>query len=301
LDVQKNVVIEEFKQRYINQPYGDVWFHLRAMAYQEHPYMWPTIGKDIAHIEQASLEEVLNFYQQFYTPQNAVLVVSGNIDCEHAFSLVDRWFSDIAKPDIPLIKIPEEPVQSMGRRKEVQAKVPLDAFYKVYHMPGRYSPGYYSCDLISDMLGHGKSSRLYRRLVKENPIFSHLSAQILGSVDPGLLVVSGMLNQGRELEEAEEAVQNVIEAALNSEPFSEEELHAAKSQAELQISFGFSELMNRSVNLAQCKALGDASLINREFDLIKGVSLQHAHHWAQHVLKEENSSTLYYRASNHEQ
>jgi zinc protease len=295
LEVQRKVVIEEFKQRYLNQPYGDVWLKLRPLAYQKHPYQWATIGKEISHIENASMEDVKEFFYSHYVPNNAVLVVAGNVTVNQVRSLCEKWFAPIPPGIIKNKNLPPEPPQQSRRFLEVSAKVPADALYKAWHMPGRFERDYYVVDLISDILSRGQSSRFYQKLVKENEIFTSVSSFVMGSIDPGLLVVSGRLKTGVTLEEAEEEVQLIISDLILKGP-SDEELLKVKNQAESTIEFGEIEVMNRAMNLAFAKLSGDTNLVNEEIALIESVSTDDVRRMADVVLQETNANTMYYKA-----
>jgi zinc protease len=295
LEVQRKVVVEEFKQNYLNQPYGDVWLKLRPLAYQQHPYQWATIGKEVSHIEDATMQQVRDFFAKHYSPSNAVLVVAGDVTVAEAQRLAEKWFGPIPAGTRYERQLPQEPRQTEARFLEVQADVPVSALYKVYHMPGRGDARYYDVDLLGDLLGRGKSSRLYQQLVKDQPLFNTVSASVMGSLEPGLLVVSGKLNAGVTLEEADAAVQDVI-AILLREQVSEQELEKVKNQAEASIVFSEIELLNRAMNLAYCKLIGDADLVNQESAKVQAVTPARILAAAQEVLRPDNCSTLYYRA-----
>ncbi len=294
LEVQRKVVIEEFKQRYLNQPYGDIWMKLRPLCYQEHPYQWATIGKDISHIEKVKMENVKAFFYQYYVPNNAILVVSGNSSLEEVKQLSQKWFGDIPAGPEHKRNLPAEPPQESPRFLETEADVPLDALYKAYHMPARVSESYHTIDLLSDILGRGKSSRLYTELVKDQRIFNSLSAYVTGSVDPGLLVIQGNLNQGQNLEEADAAVQEVIHT-LMGQGLEESELQKVKNKAEATLAFTEVELLNRSIHLAYQAAIGQAEKVNEESARIQAVAREELLHVAQNILQPKNCSTLYYR------
>lgn len=296
LEVQRNVVIEEFKQRYLNQPYGDVWLKLRPLAYTKHPYSWATIGKEISHIEEATLEDVRNFFFRYYVPSNALLVVAGNVTVEQVKALSKKWFEPIAAGQLYQRALPEEPLQTEARFQEVEAKVPLDALYKVYHMLGRYEAGYYPADLLADILGRGKSSRLYRKLVKEQALFNSINAYPTGSLEPGLFVIQGNLNQGISIEEGEKAIQEIIDELLVKGPM-ESEVLKVKNQAEATLAFSEIELLNRAMNLAFAANAGNAEWANMEAERIQAVSGELIQAAARNILRPENCSTLYYRAS----
>jgi predicted Zn-dependent peptidase len=295
LDVQQKVVIEEFKQRYLNQPYGDVWLKLRPLAYQHHPYRWATIGKDISHIENATLDDVKDFFFKYYLPNNAVLVVAGNVTVEQVKQLCAKWFEPIPAGPQYVRQLPSEPIQTEARKLETSAKVPLNGLYKAYHMPGRFEPGFHTADLLSDMLGRSKSSRLYQKLLRDNPLFSNVGAYITSSIDPGLLVIQGTLNGGVTLEEADAAVEAVVQEFID-QTVSEEELAKVKNQAEATLAFSEVELLNRAMNLAFAANAGKPDLVNQEADHIQAITSNDIRAMAQQVLRKDNCSTLYYRA-----
>ena len=297
LEVQRKVVIEEFKQRYLNQPYGDVWHKLRNLAYQEHPYRWPTIGEKIEHIEEATMQQVKDFFKKFYIPNNATLVIAGNVDIDKSFAMAEKWFGPIPAGEPYFRNLPKEPEQKLKRRLEVSASVPVDAFYKVYHMAGKTDQAFYRQDLLSDILGRSKSSRLHKELVIEKHIFANANSYILGSADPGLLVFSGKLADGVDFEQAEEAVDNLTQTLI-TEGVTDEELSKVKNQAISTLLFGEVEVLNRAMNLAYYDVMNDVNRVNQERDHIEKVSKDQIIQAAQAILKEENSSVMYYKAKN---
>ncbi len=294
LDVQQKVVIEEFKQRYLNQPYGDVWLKLRPLAYQQHPYRWATIGKDISHIENATLDDVKDFFFTYYLPNNAVLVVAGNVTVEQVKQLCAKWFAPIPAGKPYVRQLPVEPRQAETRKLEISAKVPLDGLYKAYHMPGRFQTGFHAADLLSDMLGRSKSSRLYQQVLRQNPLFSSINAYSTTSIDPGLLVIQGNLNKGVSLEEADAAVEAVVQAFID-QTVPNEELVKVKNQAEATLAFSEVELLNRAMNLAYAANAGDPDLVNREAEQIQAITPDDVQAMARQILRKDNCSTLYYR------
>ena len=296
LDVQQKVVIEEFKQRYLNQPYGDVWLKLRPLAYQTHPYKWATIGKEISHIENAVMDDVRGFFYKHYLPNNANLVVAGNVTVEQVKQLCKKWFEPIPAGNVPKKNLPVEGIQTASRFLETEAKVPLDAIYKVYHTQGRHDEGFNATDLMSDILGRSKSSRLYK-LVMENQIFNSVNAYVTASLDPGLMVIQGNLNQGVSIEEGDAAIQDVLDDFLKN-PVSEEELTKVKNQAESTLVFSEVELLNRAMNLAFAANAGNVEYANQESSRIQSVTTDEISKYAQKVLTKENCSTMYYRAKN---
>jgi zinc protease len=295
LEVQQKVVIEEFKQRYLNQPYGDVWLKLRPLAYKTHPYQWATIGKEISHIENATMEDVKNFFFTHYVPNNAILVVAGNVTVAQVRQLSEKWFGPIPAGKSRERRLPNEASQTSKRTLGVEAKVPANAFYKAWHMPGRFDDDYYSIDLLSDVLSRGQSSRLYQALVKEKELFTSISSFVMGTIDPGLLVVSGRLKQGITFDQAESEVQKVLDGIIEHGPTAEE-LTKVKNQAESTIEFGEVEVMNRAMNLAFAKLSGDTNLVNKEIELIEAVSADDIQRVARKILNDSNSNTLYYKA-----
>ena len=293
LEVQRKVVIEEFKQRYLNQPYGDVWLKLRPLAYQVHPYQWATIGKEISHIENATMADVKDFFFKYYVPDNAILVVAGNVTVDQIKSLSEKWFGPI--PGRKKIRtLPSEPAQNQKRFLEIKAKVPANAFYKAWHMPGRFHEDYYAIDLLSDLLGRGQSSRLYQKLVKEKEIFTSISSFVMGTIDPGLLVISGRVKDGVTLEDAEAEVEKVI-SVLRTDIVAKEELGKVKNQAESILEFSEVEVINRAMNLAFAKLSGDANLVNAEAKKIEQVTAIDIKRVSNQIFREENSSVLYYQ------
>lgn len=295
LDVQRNVVIEEFKQRYLNQPYGDVWLLLRPLAYEVHPYKWDTIGKEIRHIEEAKMQDVRAFFEKHYHPANAILVLAGNISFGQVKELSEKWFADIPARKKHERKIPKEPLQKSPRFLEVEREVPADALYKTWHMVDRMHPDYHAYDLLSDVLSRGQSSRLLNRLVKEKKIFSDINAFITGDRDEGLFVVNGKITPGKSLEEADRAVTEEMEK-LCGEAVPTRELEKVKNKAESTLIFSEMTAMNKAMNLAMMELLGDAEMVNTEADRYQAVTSDQLKRIAGTTFRKENSSTLYYRS-----
>ncbi|MCF2486819.1 pitrilysin family protein [Dyadobacter sp. CY347] len=295
LEVQRKVVIEEFKQRYLNQPYGDMWLKLRPLAYKQHPYRWATIGKDIDHIERATMDDVQDFFFRFYRPNNAVMVVAGAIKTAQVRELVSKWFGDIP-PGAPYVRnLPQEPLQNEARHLEISAAVPLNSLIKVYHMPGRYENGFYATDLLSDILGRGKSSRLYQSLLKERSIFNSISASVTSSLDPGLLLIKGNLNPNVTLDEADAAVTEIL-SEIVANGANDDEVTKVKNQSEASLAFSEVELLNRAMNLAFAANAGNVDWANEDAEIIRNLTSEDIHKAAKSVLRPENASTLYYRA-----
>ena len=295
LEVQRKVVVEEFKQRYLNQPYGDVWLKLRPLAYRVHPYQWATIGKEPAHIEEATLEDVKDFFYTHYIPNNAVLVVAGNVTVNQVRQLAEKWFGPIPARDKKERRLPVEPAQNQKRVLEVEADVPACSLYMAWHMPGRFHPGFYAADLLSDILGRGESSRLYAKLVKEKELFTSLSSYVLGSVDPGLLIISGRLRSGISTRQGEEAIAAVINELITS-GVNEAELTKVKNQSETALEFDEVEVMNRAMSLAFASLSGDVNHVNREKELVNNVVEDDIMEAARAILREENLNVLHYHS-----
>lgn len=296
LEVQRNVVVEEFKQRYLSQPYGDVWLKLRPLAYKIHPYQWATIGKEIAHIEKATLRDVKEFFYHYYLPSNAVLVVAGKVTTDQVKKLAEKWFGPIPTSKKPERRLPGEPPQNEKRTITVEAPVPTNALYKTYHMPGRFHKDYYAIDLLNDILSHGQSSRLIHQLVKEREIFTSISSHGMGTIDPGLVVVSGRVNDTISFEEAETAVDEILNTVI-SDGVTEAELEKVKNQAESMLEFEEVEVMNRAMNLAFASLSGDPNLVNLEAKKIRAVTTKDIKRVAGEIFREENSNVMYYRST----
>jgi len=297
LDVQRKVVSEEFKEHYINKPYGDVWHKMRALAYTTHPYRWMTIGKELSHIENAKLEDVKAFFFKYYRPVNAILSVAGNVTVEQVKALAEKWFGDIPSGEKYQRNLPVEPEQTEAHKLEVKANVPLDAIYKCYHMQARSDKRYYAADLISDILSGGGSSRLHQVLVKEKKLFSNIDCYHFGSIDAGLLTIEGKLVKGVKMKDAEKAIQLELEK-LQNEVISERELQKVKNRVESLLAFEDMSLLNRANNLAFYELLGDAALMNKEFSNYEQVTTEDIHREAKALFDERNSNTIYYYAEN---
>lgn len=297
LEVQRSVVIEEFKERYLNQPYGDAWMKLRPMAYQKHPYQWATIGREISHIERATMRDVKDFFGRFYGPNNATLVLAGGITVNEARKLSEKWFGPIPAIEVAGKNLPQEPRQQSPRFQEISAGVPSKALYKAFHMPGRTDERYHTADLLSDLLGRGKSSPLYQQLVNKDPMFHSISAYVVGSADPGLLVIEGKLKDETSFDAAETGISQVIKSIVNGE-VTDEAVERIKSQAESSIAFGEVELLNRAIGLAFSAFLGDTNLINKELEAVQAVNKSDLLDLAQEILSENNTSTLHYHKAN---
>jgi len=295
LEIQRKVVIEEYKQRYLDQPYGDVWLKLRPLAYQVHPYRWPTIGKDISHIENASMNEVKSFFHKFYVPNNATLVIAGDVDTKQVMKLTEKWFGPIPNGKRYNRHLPVEPSQTQARRLKVEADVPLDAIYMAFHMPGRLEEDYYSADLLSDILGRGKTSRLYQKLVKGKNIFNSVNAYVTGSIDPGLLIISGKIKNGISLDDAESEIDNIIREIFKS-GISENELQKVKNQAYTSLAFQDVEILNRAMNLAYFSNLGNPDLYNEEKHKIESVNMNSLISVCEKIFSESNRNMLHYNS-----
>lgn len=295
LSVQKQVVIEEFKQRNLNQPYGDAFMLLRPLAYRVHPYRWPVIGKDTSHISEATLDEVKNFFFAHYAPNNAILGIAGSLPFDEAIRLCEKWFAPIPRREVALRNLPVEPPQTEPRRMEVERDVPLDALYKVYHMVERTHADYQAYDTLSDILASGRSSRLYRRLVMEQKLFTELDSSITGDIDPGLFLVRGKLSPGVSLEQGEEAVEREL-GRLREELLAPRELEKVVNRFESNELFSNLHYLNKATNLAYYELLGGAENIDREVAKYRKLTVDDLQRVAQTLFLPENCSTLWYRA-----
>jgi len=294
LEIQRKVVVEEFKESCLNQPYGDVWHHISDMAFEVHPYRWPTIGKVPQHVEDATLQDVKDFFYRYYRPNNAILVVAGDITLEQVKGLTEKWFTDIPASEIPMRMLPQEPPQKEIHKRIQHANVPLNALYLAFHTVGRNHPDYYKTDLLSDVLCNGYSSRLYRKLLKEQKLFTQIDAYVTGSIDPGLLIIEGRPAEGVSLETAEEAIWREIEL-LKKEGIPERELQKYKNKVESSLVFSEGSVLNKAINLAFFELLGNPDLINSEAEYYQKVTTADVLQMAKELLTPENCSELYYK------
>ena len=293
LDVQRNVVIEEFKQRYLNQPYGDVWLLLRPLIYNVHPYKWATIGKEIKHIEEATMEDVKAFFKAHYNPSNAVLVVAGDVELDNVKALCEKWFAPI-EPGIKLKRnLPVEPEQKEYRSLTVERDVPINSIYRAYRMCSRVDEEYHTIDMLSDILSRGNSSRLYKSLIKDKQLFSDINAYVMGDFDKGLFVISGKVNDGITIEQAEAGIDAEI-LKIQTELVSDEELQKCKNKIESTVTYSEADVLNKATNLAISELLGDANLINLEIENYQKVTAEQIKEQANKILRKTNCSTLFY-------
>ena len=295
LEVQRGVVMEEFKQRCLNQPYGDVGHLLRPLAYQKHPYLWPTIGKDLSHVANATLEEVKAFFFRFYAPNNAILAVTGNISFEEAVELTEKWFGSVPRREVPVRNLPQEPEQTEERRLTVERNVPLDSLFMAYHMCDHRHPDYYVFDILSDVLSNGRSSRLNQHLVQEKQLFSSIDAYISGSVDAGLFHIAGKPSAGVSLERAEAAVRDELDR-LQQELVDGQELEKVKNKFESTQIFGNINYLNVATNLAWFELLGKAEDLEKEVERYRSVTAMQLREVAQSAFRKENGVVLYYKS-----
>ncbi|GAA4203434.1 pitrilysin family protein [Pedobacter jeongneungensis] len=298
LDTQRNVVSEEFKQRYLNQPYGDVWLKLRPLTYKKHSYRWATIGKELSHIENATMEDVKAFFKKHYTPQNAILVVGGNVKTEEVKKLAEKWFEPIPAGEKYVRDLVQEEPQTEARQETVKANVPLNAIYMAFKMPGRLNQDYYAFDLLSDILSRGQSSRLYNSLLKEQQLFSDINAYISSSLDPGLFIVEGKLVEGITIEAAEKAIWAELDK-LKAELVADAELTKVKNKVESVLVFSEMSLLDKAMNLAYYELLGDAALLNQETEAFLKVTAEDIKRISNETFSPNSSSTLYYLTEEH--
>lgn len=297
LEVQRKVVCEEFKEHYINKPYGDAWHKMRELAYQQHPYRWMTIGKELKHVEDANINDVKSFFFKHYRPVNAILVVGGNVKTDDIKLLAEKWFGSIESGIKYDRSLPKEPKQTAPRLIEMHSDVPLDALYKTWHIDSRLEKGYYVADLISEILGGGTSSRLYQVLVKEKQLFSNIECYHFGTVDNGLFTIEGKLVKGVKMQDAETAVNEII-ARIQSEMVSETELQKVKNKTESVIAFEDMSVMNRTNSLAFYELLGDADLMNSELLKYQAITSADILNYSKEIFNADNSNTLHYYSKN---
>ncbi|MFT3909522.1 MAG: pitrilysin family protein [Ferruginibacter sp.] len=297
LEVQRKVVSEEFKEHYINKPYGDVWHKLRELVYTTHPYKWMTIGASLKHIEDVKLQDVKDFFFKHYTPCNAILVVAGNVTVNGVKALAEKWFGPIPAGIKYDRSLPKEPKQTAPRFLEVKANVPLDALYKVWHIYPRTDPRYYIADLITDILSGGGSSRLFQSLVKEKKLFSSIDCYHLGSTDAGIITIDGKLVKGVDIKVADAAVTEELKK-LQQGGITASELEKVKNKAESAMAFEDMSVMNRAQSIAMYELLGDANLINSELSKYQEVTADQILNESRIIFDENNCSTMYYLSDN---
>lgn len=295
LEVQRSVVIEEFKQNYLNQPYGDIYLLLKPLTYKKHPYRWNTIGKEVSHIENATMQDVKDFYNTMYNPNNAILSIVGNVDAKEIFELAEKWFGPI-KSGNPLNRsYSKEPVQEEDRELTVERDVPQNAIYLAWHMDKRHEAGFYATDLISDVLSNGDSSRLFSQLVKDKKMFSDINAYVSGDLDNGLFIISGKLINGTSLEEAEKVIDAQLKQ-ISTELISEEELQKVKNKIEANLVFSRLSIQNKAMNLGYFEMLGDASLLEKESSNYERVTKEDIRNKAKEIFAQGKKNKLIYLA-----
>ena len=293
LSVQRNVVCEEFKEHYINRPYGDVWHKLRKLVYKNHPYQWPTIGLELKHVQDATLTDVENFFYKYYRPNNAILTISGGITAVKALELTEKWFGNIPAGESFEKQIAQEPEQTEKRFLKVTADVPVNIIYKVYHMPGRTEKNYYAANLLSDVLGMGESSRLYQTLKMEKKLFTDIACYVSGSIDTGMFIFSGKLAEGISYEDGEKGIDEEIQKITTSY-IDDIELQRIKNTVEMDIITNQTGVMNKAESLAAAEMLEDAELVNTEIQRYLAVTADDILNTAKNILPEHKSSVLYY-------
>lgn len=298
LENQKNVVSEEFKQRYLNQPYGDAILSLRPLAYKTHPYRWPTIGMDLSHIEMVKLDDVKDFFYSHYAPNNAILCLAGNITDDRAIQLAKKWFGPIDKRNVLARNLPVEPLQTEARHLTLERNVPSDALFKVWHSCSRTNADFQTMDLLTDILSGGESGRLFLNLVRDKKIFSEINAYVTSDLDPGLIILHGTVMKGTNIEVADEAVNEIIDELKNGAPVKQQELDKVKNRYESSTVFNNSSSLNKAVNLAFFELLGDPEMINTEIELYRMVTSEMVKEAAEKYLSQTNCSTLYYKSVN---
>ena len=297
LEVQRKVVCEEFKEHYINKPYGDVWHKLRTLVYTTHPYRWMTIGASLKHVEDATLADVKAFFKKHYNPANAILTVAGNVEVAQIKALTEKWFGSIPSGEKYDRNLPIEPKQTAARMLEVKADVPLDALYKCWHIYPRTDDRYYTADLITDILSGGGSSRLYQSLVKEQQLFSNIDCYHMGSTDAGLLVIEGKLVKGTDIKKAEAAINEELKK-LQATGITVAELEKVKNKTESALAFEDMSVMNRASSIAMYELLGDADLMNSELEKYRAVTAEDILEQTRIIFDENNCSTMYYMSNN---
>jgi predicted Zn-dependent peptidase len=296
---ERKVVVEEFKETCLNEPYGDVWHHLADLAYKVHPYRWPTIGKIPQHVEEASLEEVRSFYEKYYRPNNAVLTIVGNVKADDVRPLVEKWFGDIPAGPTVRRQLPAEPQQQTLQQRILQGQAPADALYLAFHVPSRVDADFYAVDLLSDLLGDGPASRLYQRLLKEQQLVTSVDCYITGTIDPGLLIIEAKPSEGVSLKKVDAAVWDVL-YDLQQNGVTAAELTKLQNKVESNLLLSEMTALNKAINLAFFEILGNAELINQEAQLYRQVQTADLQRLARDTFTRENCSAVYYTAGSNE-
>lgn len=296
LDIQKNVVIEEFKQRYLNQPYGDAMLKLRPLAYKVHPYRWPTIGMDISHIEKTDLSQVKDFFFTHYAPNNAIITLTGRITPALAYDLSVKWFGPIDKRAVNKRELPVEPAQTEERILSLEKDVSSNALYKAWHVGPRTGENFHTVDLITDILAGGESGRLYTKLVREKNLFNEINAYTTADIDPGLVVITGKLMKGIDPLFADKAINEVINN-LKNRAVGVYELNKVTNKFESSMVLSNTSVLNKAMSLSYYELLGDADIINNEIDFYKAVTTEMILETAQKYLIPSNCSTLFYNST----
>lgn len=294
LEVQKKVVIEEFKETCLNEPYGDMWHHISELSYKKHPYRWPTIGRVPEHIAEAQLQDVVDFFYKHYTPSNAILIVAGKIDVDETISLAEKWFSDIPSGAKYERNLEQDTEVHTFQQKVVTSHVPTPAIYLAFHMVERTHPDYYAYDLLSDAMSNGRSSRFYQKLYKEDRLFSHIDAYISGTFDPGMFIIEGRPMEGVSIEEARDAIWRELEL-LKENAIDEEELQKIKNKVESSLEYSEVNVLHKAISLAYFELLGDASRINSEAASYQQVTSEDIQRVAQSIFILPNCSELIYQ------
>jgi zinc protease len=294
LNIQRSVVIEEFKETCLNQPYGEMWHNLAPLAYRQHAYKWPTIGMEISHIDQASIDDVGSFYQSYYGPNNAICVIAGNFERDLLFAMLEKHFGSIPDRPRPIRDLEREPEQTESRKRTHHSNIPVDTLYMAFHMPGRTDENYYPSDLLSDIMASGKSARIYQTLVRQLQLCTEADVYITGTIDPGLIIVEAKPSNGHTLKEIETAVWDLLDELI-TEKISDRELEKHKNKIESSICFSNISILNKAMNLAFYELIGEPELINTEQEKYQGITADSIQQAARVIFLKENCSTLYYR------
>lgn len=295
LEIQRHVVIEEYKQSYLNQPYGDAMLLHMPLCYQKHPYLWMPIGKTPQHVEEATMEEVKAFFYTFYRPNNAVLTVSGNIQIEACKDMIHKWFSPILQGKPYIRNLAQEPLQTEPRYLDITRDVPSDRLQKAYKMGKRTDSEYVPACMLVDILSNGKSSRLIKKLKYENPIFSSINAYLLGSFDDGLLFIIGYTYPNIAIEDADKLVQEQLQL-LCEDGISDYELQKVKNKAKTEFDYDMLDVQSKTMNLSINEVMSAAEIVNSMEEAYMRVTAEDIQQTARKIFNENRCSTLYYRA-----
>jgi predicted Zn-dependent peptidase len=293
LRIQKKVVEEEFKEVCLNKPYGDSWHHFSKLIYKKHSYKWPTIGKNISHIKKADIEDVSTFHSKYYHPGNAILAISSPLSHETIFKYAEKWFGKINKNDNDIDQSPREPLQRKYREKTVTSNVPTAMFLMAFHMPGRCDKDYYACDIITDILSSGRSSRFYRSLIKGSKLVSDVDCYLTGHLDNGLIIIEGRPMPDVSIQECIDFIWQELDK-LKNEEINNRELQKVKNKVVSSIAMSDLSILNKAMSMSYFEYIGMIDKMNEQEEIYEAVTKEEVQLAARKYLNKSNLSVLNY-------